>query len=415
MINISQSDKETLRGLAHKYMEIATLPLQRKKMELWKSLNRLDNTRPMITIEQLPWHELNYDGSLTLMCEDPQLKRIEDRLRKTIYKWNNFPVDMVVEPYFTIPFVASNTGQGIESIENVATTDSNNNVVSHAYINQFETDEDLDKITPLKVSLDNEKSKEDLDIANEIFGGIMPIKQAGGVYLRLQVWDLLAELMSVEQIYLDIYDRPEYMHELMARLTNNLISGIEQCNALGLFNTSANECHCTHTYTDELLPDFGAGISNDSYHSWGFGMAQLFGFVSPTITKEFEIDYMKKIAPYYGMFYYGCCERLDDRLDIVQEIKNIKKISCSPWSNPENFASKLDPKIILSNKPTPAVFASTTLDENAVKAHIQNICDIGKNHDIRVEFLLKDLSTVSYKPENIKRWADIAMGVVENL
>ena len=53
-MNLKKQEIDALRKLAQEYMEIATLPIQREKMELWKAFNRHDNTRPMVIIDQLP-------------------------------------------------------------------------------------------------------------------------------------------------------------------------------------------------------------------------------------------------------------------------------------------------------------------------------------------------------------------------
>lgn len=415
MVQVTDFERATLRELAHQYMAIATLDVQRKKMEMWKVFNRVGNMRPMVIIDQLPWNELDYDGSLTCKCSDPFLHSIETNMRKKIYQFKNFPVDMVVEPFITIPFCATNSGMGITIDENTAETDQTNNVISHAYINQLEEEEDLDKIKDIQITLDRETSAEWKSVAEDIFAGIIPVVQAGGASIRLQIWDILAELMNVENVYYDLIDRPEFIHAIMEKMTNSVISGIEQVNALGLFNAHQNICHCSHTYTDELLPDFAAGKGNTTYSGWSCSMAQLFTSASPATTKEFEIDYMSKISKYFGMFYYGCCERLDDRLDIVQKLPNVRKISCSPWSNPENFAANLDPKIIMSNKPTPAVLVAPTLDTDAIGKHILDVSQAAKNNQLNVEFILKDVSTVCYKPERLTAWANTAMKVVEGM
>ncbi|MFI3213833.1 MAG: hypothetical protein R3Y24_10860 [Eubacteriales bacterium] len=414
-VQVTEFEKNILRELAHEYMQIATLDVQRKKMEMWKVFNRVGNMRPMVTIDQLPWHELDFDGSLTCRCNDPFLRSIEEGMRKKIYQWKNFPVDMVVEPFITIPYCASNSGMGIDIAENTAETDQTNDVVSHSYINQLEEEEDLDKIKDIQITLDKETSAEWKAVAEEIFVGIVPVVQAGGASIRLQIWDILAELMNVENVYYDLIDRPEFIHGIMEKMTQSVISGIEQVNALGIFNSHDNLCHCSHIYTDELLPDFAAGKGVTSEYGWGLSMAQLFTSASPATTKEFEIDYMSRISKYYGMFYYGCCERLDDRLDIVQKLPNVRKISCSPWSNPENFAINLDPKIIMSNKPTPAVLVAPSLDTDVVAKHITNVSQIAKKNQLNVEFLLKDVSTVCYKPERLTQWAETTMKIVENM
>ena len=80
----SAQDKEVLRRLAAEYMEFALLPIQKEKLELWKALNRGKMVRPMITIDQLPWNELNVNDELTLQVSDPFWRAFEDNLRKQI-------------------------------------------------------------------------------------------------------------------------------------------------------------------------------------------------------------------------------------------------------------------------------------------------------------------------------------------
>ena len=48
---------------------------EKEKMNLWKSFNRCDEVRPMVMIDQIPWHELNYDGSLTCVTQEPFLRK----------------------------------------------------------------------------------------------------------------------------------------------------------------------------------------------------------------------------------------------------------------------------------------------------------------------------------------------------
>lgn len=234
----------------------------------------------------------------------------------------------------------------------------------------------------MNLSVEIQTSREWADISQFIFDGILPVRQAGGANIKLQIWDILSEFMGVENIYFDLADRPDFIHQIMNRMTQATLNGIHQANNLGLFDTSANLCHCSGIYTDELLPDFGAGVGNTSAHCWSFAMAQLFTSVSPHITEEFEIP-------------------------------NIKKISCSPWSNKENFAANLNPKIIMSNKPSPAFLAAPAFDLTPVVKDLKETCNIAKRNRIRVEFLLKDLSTVQYQLKRLTQWHDTAMKVVE--
>ena len=67
-MTLTSRDRETLRRLAGEYMEAASLPVQREKMLLWKSHNRLDRKRPMLNIDQLPWNELEAADGAALLC-----------------------------------------------------------------------------------------------------------------------------------------------------------------------------------------------------------------------------------------------------------------------------------------------------------------------------------------------------------
>ncbi|MFI3236675.1 MAG: hypothetical protein R3Y47_01450 [Lachnospiraceae bacterium] len=412
-MNVRKEEVAALRELAKRYMEVASLPIQREKMELWKKFNRNDRSRPMVTINQLPWHELAVEQDFQRCGVQGFLGDIESNMISALYKWKHFPVDMVVEPYLNIGYSVTNSGYGIEAQEHTLSNDTKNNIVSHQFINQFETMDDVEKIKDIKITLDEESSKERMEIAHEIFDGIIPVYQSGGTHIRLAIWDILAECMNVESIYYTLLDEPELIHAIMERMTHSALSGIEQCNNLGLFNTSSNDCHCSITYTDELLPDFLGGIGADSYHSWSCSMAQVFTSASPSITKEFEIDYMSKISEKFGKFYYGCCERLDDRLDIIEQLPNLTKVSCSPWSNRDAFAEKLSKHLIMSAKPSPSLIISPDFDEASIRADLIKTCEAAKRNDRNVELLFKDVSTILYQPERLTKWANIAMEVAE--
>ena len=118
---------------------------------------------------------------------------------------------------------------------------------------------------------------------------------------------------------------------------------------------------------------------------------------------------MSKLFSRFGSVYYGCCERLDDRLDIIDRMPNIRKISCSPWSDRDHFAATLPKKYIMSNKPTPAFLAHTTFDEELVRKDLRHTIAAAKAHGLGLEFLLKDITTVRGDPRRLWRWSEIAL------
>ena len=407
---LDQKEIEVLRELAKKYMSYATLDIQSEKRKLWYSLNRLNMQKPMVLIDQIPWNELaRADLSLKCVIKNDYWRLIEDILRTSIYKWEHFPVDMVLPPYIRMPRPIINTGYGLEVEKEVLGKDENG-VFAQKFTDVLSTEEDLARLHPADIYCDDKYQKELEELADIVFGGIAPVKFEG-TCMHLGLWDFISQFKGVTDCYFDLIDRPEFMHAIMEKLTEYTIDSIGKLNKIGGFDGSSTICHCSHTFCDDLPCD---SEYNTSDKVWAFGLAQLFSSVSPDITEEFEVPYMKRIFRHFGAIYYGCCDRLDDRLDIIDKMPNIRKISCSPWSKREEFAANLPKKYIMSNKPSPAVLATSTFDEDAARADIRRTLEAAKTHNVQLEIILKDISTVKEDPSRIERWARIAMEETSN-
>lgn len=339
-------------------------------------------------------------------------REIEMELRRKLYCWKHLPVDMVFNPYICIPKPIHNTGWGIEVHENTTKLDSRNGAAAHYYHRTFNGYEDIERIRMPRITLDTERMQQIQQEADLIFDGIIPYKMTGQP-LQLGVWDSISTWLGVENCYYELIDNPEFIHAIMNKLVEGLIFQIKQINELGLYDVTSGMVHCTHTYLDNLPSqdtDLNFGRTQDG---WGFGQAQLFTACSPAVTDEFEVAYMQKVHPYFGAIYYGCCERLDDRLDVLAKLDRVRKISCSPWSDCEHFAEVLPERRIMSVKPSPAFLAGSSFNEEAVRKDFRRTIDAAKRYNRNVEFILKDISTIHYDPTRLWRWAEIAMEEVE--
>ena len=67
-IKLAQNEIDVLRSLAHEWAEISILPVHKEQARLWQKLNDLDSERPMVWIDEIPWHEINYNDELTIRC-----------------------------------------------------------------------------------------------------------------------------------------------------------------------------------------------------------------------------------------------------------------------------------------------------------------------------------------------------------
>jgi len=410
----SKQDKEIIRELGKKVAEIAALPVQEEKRRLWKALNGLKPERPMVMIDQIPWHEMDVNNELQIQSEHPFCRSLEQGLRRTLYQWNHMPADMVVEPYVEIHKVIHGTDFGIKVIEETTSTDPKNDVVSHRFIDQLQTEDDLEKIKFPQVRYDREATEKNLEMAHELLDGVLEVRLQG--YLpSIGPWDQLSMWRGVENCLYDLIDRPEFIHRIMSRLTDAYSSLLDQLEEQGLLGYNQTTIHCTGAYTDELpAPGFNPEKPRTK-DIWTFGLAQMLGTVSPEMHQEFELDYCNRLFERFGLVYYGCCDPLDRKMHIVRKIPNLRKISMSPWVNVERGAEGIGKDFVFSRKPNPAFLAADQWEPETVEKDLKETLDICKKYGCPVELILKDISTVRYQPQRLWEWAEIAAKLVESV
>ncbi|MEI8189882.1 MAG: hypothetical protein WCI75_09220, partial [candidate division NC10 bacterium] len=114
----------------------------------------------------------------------------------------------------------------------------------------------------------------------------------------------------------------------------------------------------------------------------------------------------------WGLTYYGCCEPLDLKMEVLRRIPNLRKISVSPWCQPERAVREMGDRYVMSRKPTPAVLAGDNWHPDRARQDMVDFlkCTEGRCH---VELIMKDISTVRHKPQRLWEWARIAMEVAE--
>ena len=405
-----KSDVAIIRELAARVAEIAALPVQDEKRALWRKLNGLAATRPMVMIDQVCWNEMNIGDELTLRCADAECRAYEQTLRRTLFQWKHFPVDMVVEPFVRVPKAIVNAGLGIRIQESIAVTDPSNDIVGHKYVNQFETEDDLEKIRMPVVSHDVAETARRLAVADELFSGLLGILP-WGADLNLSLWDPIAQWMGVENALYALVDRPDFVHRLVGRVTAGYLSMLDQLEAQGLLCQPQSLIHCTGAWTDELPAPGYDPEKPRTQDIWMMGLAQMLATVSPRMFKEFEVDYAGRIAARFGLVYYGCCDPLDGKMAEVRAIPHVRKVSMSPWADEERGAAEIGHDYVYSRKPSPAFLAFDTFDPERVREDMQTTRTICARHGCSVEFILKDISTVRYQPERLSEWARVAMEV----
>lgn len=408
------NDAKILRSLAYDYSKIANNFRNAENIRLHTAVNDLKQIRPVVLIDELPWHEMNIDNELTLQCTDSYLREIEWFLRSNIYKNKYMPADMILPPFISIRKVTHSTGIGISVKEEIIETDKGNNIVSHKFTDILQTEEDLEKIKIPVITYDKEETMRRYQLVGDIIGEILPVKLTGVEALYVVTWDDIARYRGVMNLLIDLADRPEFMHRIVKKLTEITLSELEQYENLDLLGINPYSLHCTAGYTDDLPSKNFNGVKVTRKDIWGRGTAQIFATVSKAMHEEFDIEYMIKTIGQCGLAYYGCCEPLDKKIDIVEKIPNLRKISITPWANVNVAAEAIGGKYVLASKPNPASVAVPMLDKENLKKEISTILDACKRNNCSCDIVLKDISSCHKRPENIFEWEQVVMDMVKN-
>ncbi len=416
MKKITSQDADILRRLAAEQAQIAALPVHREKAELWRRLNDLEPVRPLVWINEIPWNEMNVGDELTLRCEDPWAREIETRLRQLLYQWRHMPGDMIVDASIPCPLVIHNTGFGLSEDVEIVKTDETNAVVSRRFHPHIKEPEDIRKIRMPQVTCDREAEAR-YQAMCDIFGGILPVVTTGIKGSWFAPWDELIRWWGVAEALRDLVDRPQMVEAAISRLVDAYICQLDQWEALDLLSRNDDNTRIGsggYGYTAALLPFSPSPplpLSLRPAAMWGCATAQIFGSVSPKMHWEFALKHELRWLERWGLTYYGCCEPLDVKADILRRIPNLRKVSVSPWANIERSVRDLGGRYVLSRKPNPAWLAEDTWRPELARADLADF--LQRARGCNIEVILKDISTVRYQPQRLWEWEKLAMELVQ--
>jgi hypothetical protein len=321
---------------------------------------------------------------------------------------------MIVTPFVPVQKVMHSSGNGISIEEEILETDKENPIVSHKFNDVLATEEDLAKLRTPVITYDKEETMRRFNQVGEILGDILPVRLSGVGYFAFGPWDEVSRYRGVTNLLMDLVERPEFMHRIMRKLTDISLSYLDQLEDLDLLDNNAYSLHCTPIHTDDLP---GKGFNGEKVTRkdiWGRGVAQIFGSVSKQMHDEFDITYMIEVLGRCGLVYYGCCEPLDRKIDIVSKIPNLRKISITPWADVNVAAEAIGDRYVLSSKPNPSSVAVPVLDKDNLRKEIGTILDACRRNNCSCDIVLKDISTCHNRPENIFEWEQTVMEMVRN-
>ena len=405
-------DESILRPLAQAYAAAAAEPRNAERRALHTASNDLRMIRPVVALDEIPWQQMDVDGSLACRCEDRDLRGLEGWMRRELFKYKYFPADMILRPYVGVGKRVHSTGIGLGVKERTLASSHATHIISHEYEDQLEDEASLERIHLPVLTYDEASTRAEWTKLGAVIGDILPVRITGTTQCGVASWDDISRYRGVTPLLIDLIERPDYSHAIIEKITQCKEAELNQREALGLLDADGLSLHCT-PYLTEDLPRPANGLVTRK-NIWGRGTAQIFGSVSRAMHDAFDLEYMKRTVGTCGLVYYGCCEPLHNKIDLVEKIPNLRKIGVTPWADVNMAAEIIGGRYVVSSKPNPAAVAVPVLNEDALQRELGEILDACKRNNVRgLDITLKDISTCHNRPENIFRWERIAMEMVQ--
>jgi len=400
---ISRKEQEILRRLASQVAQLAARPIENEKRDLWFRHNTLETTRPLIFCDpENGWNEIITDAQM--QCQGELAREWEMILRKEIFWGESMGDDRVIEPYFEVPYIYSESDWGMKE-----TKIGGQNGGSYTWNSPLKSYDDLGKLHFPSISIAYEATATLLSLAKKVLAGLLTVRLKGKWWWSLgMTWDLV-NLRGLEQIMFDAYDYPDELHQLMGVLRDGTLAKLDFLEKNGLLSMNNDGTYVGSGgfgYTGELPQrNFDGKITRTS-DMWGFCESQETITFSPDMFAEFIFPYQLPILERFGLNCYGCCEPLDKRWYVIKNASRLRRVSVSPWANLADMADKLGDRYIYSMKPHPASLAVPSLDERRTRTELRKALQTTRN--CRVEIIMKDNHTIGNNPQNVIRWCQIA-------
>lgn len=407
-IEISPDEFPILRRLARRVLELSELPIQQERIRLWKAHLSLSETRPLVFIDpELAWYEIL--PHTVLQCHTALGRIYEYRLLKEIYWQENIGDDRVCRRTFSVPSFVTIGDFGLTPRR----TGGKNGGAYHLEPVIEDYDRDLPKLHFRDVIYDREKSERLLSLTKDVFDGILDVVVDNSYWYSFGLTCDLVQLRGFENYLYDFYDYPDELKAAMAFLRDDslhLIDALERQNLLSLNNGGEFMGTGGYGWCDEL-PSEGFDPSHiRTQDLWGYGESQESVSISPDAYGEFVLPYITPILSRFGLNAYGCCEPLDNYIDLIKkEVPRLRKVSVPPWSSIERMADALGRDYVFCWKMNPSILAGQSINEDAIRDEVRKTFRITHENGCPTEVLMRDVRTLNYDPTYAKRWTSIVL------
>ena len=400
------NEKHIISELASMYGEAVKSGENKRRIDLMRAHNS-KKTREMPMIGELGmwnwWVRQMIVPQLKTLS--PEAREAEAYFRFWLFMFDKAGDDRPLKPYYSIN--AELTGMPVYGV-GPEHTDAEMDGGAYHIDPVILSDADFNRIKKPRLKIDEEATRKKHEKTLELVGGCLEVDLCRGPYLRGFNADLsqqLGYLMGIENFMLFPHMYPQKMHELLARMRDDVLETLKDNEREGNVSRSAT-FNQSEPYFDDI-PDPAAnehGVKLDTLAA--FFASQEYTGVSPAQFEAFLFRYQKPIMELYAHVTYGCCENLTDKIDVLRTLKNLHTIGVAPSADVAGCARQIGEDYIVSWRPNPTDTVSTEFNEKKIRELLKR--DMESLKGCYAHLMLKDVETVGGDTGRIKRFFDMA-------
>lgn len=407
---MSSSDRDILRHLAKKYLEICEKDVQNERRDLWRRHNSLKRTRPLIYVRAFAWPEM---PEAQCKCSDPFYRSYECFFREMLFR-DTLNDDFIFEPWVTVNAVCVTPKEGPWGLP-VGWISSDEPRGARQIDPPIKEPEDARRMIEPHHVIDEEETARKIARLDEAIGDIITINVDRGPAYRVWNSDIstqLCYLRGLEQLMLDMMDRPAWLHDVLTFMRDGILQTHEEAERAGDW-TLCDHQNQAMPYAEELDDSAPNSTSVTRDKLWFFCASQELTLVGPEMFNEFMLQYQRPIMEKFGLVAYGCCEDLTRKIGVLRQISNLRRIAVSPMADAARCAEQIGTDYILSYRPSPSDMVGYGFDPDRIRRVMRR--DLEACRECHVDITLKDVETVQFDTERVRQWVEITRELIEEL
>jgi len=420
---VAKNERKRIRELARKWMDFAEQPVMQERKRLWKAVHDLNAERPVIMIETSPIEQ--YVSQKELVCSDAFLRGVELNMLDNLRHTEEVGDDIVLEPYYRLSWKLDLSDYGVPVEMKPATTEKGEQSLGYSFNFPIKKPEQISKLKKRSFKVYREETLQSKAMLEDIMGDILPVRVANydpfsgtlgnnewtGMFFFGLTWQVYRFIGNDGLLYW-LYDAPDTIHWLMEYMYEDRMSFfafLENEKLIEMNTDNQMAGPRSYGYVSDLpAQDYEGPVKLKNL--WGWAESQEATIISPSMYAEFVLPYLARLSKQFGLVYYGCCEPVDDRLELImKEIPNLRSVSVSGWADFHHIGEMLGNKYVYSRKPTPSYMSGAQPDWELMEEDMKKTYEATRN--CNVEILVRDLYTINGDRPRLRKWVDMTKAI----